>query len=285
MQPMDARLEYMRDLRVWLRENGWHITQVCSARALPAHSTTRSRLGSRFPRHFRSSTSKTFASNAHTGRRQNPALPDLSVLVFSRVDSFQCQLRLHETHCCVVVGLVITLLCLRPPPARASPSPHPTLQETIVSTAGKGGNHAFLTLRADLAGGEFSDLKRDGGWQESEDWLGAFLPSRAMDLRGGRRPRDRKEAATFLAYLRHQRDWLRAIERARIASSAGESSGTPDAAVVSREVDRVVAAVEEANRRDSGGCAEQSDGGGEPLVTARRWRRSAGNAQGAARKG
>ncbi len=28
LQPMDARLEYMRDLRVWLRENGWHITQV-----------------------------------------------------------------------------------------------------------------------------------------------------------------------------------------------------------------------------------------------------------------
>lgn len=28
LQPMDARLEYMRDLRVWLRENGWRITQV-----------------------------------------------------------------------------------------------------------------------------------------------------------------------------------------------------------------------------------------------------------------
>ncbi|CAM9529604.1 unnamed protein product, partial [Ectocarpus fasciculatus] len=25
LQPMDARLEYMRDLRVWLRENGWRI--------------------------------------------------------------------------------------------------------------------------------------------------------------------------------------------------------------------------------------------------------------------
>lgn len=31
LQPMDARLEYMRDLRVWLRENGWQITQVWSA--------------------------------------------------------------------------------------------------------------------------------------------------------------------------------------------------------------------------------------------------------------
>lgn len=28
LQPMDARLEYMRDLRVWLRESGWKITQV-----------------------------------------------------------------------------------------------------------------------------------------------------------------------------------------------------------------------------------------------------------------
>lgn len=31
LQPMDARLEYMRDLRVWLRENGWRITQVGGA--------------------------------------------------------------------------------------------------------------------------------------------------------------------------------------------------------------------------------------------------------------
>lgn len=28
LQPMDARLEYVRDLRVWLRNNGWRITQV-----------------------------------------------------------------------------------------------------------------------------------------------------------------------------------------------------------------------------------------------------------------
>lgn len=28
LQPMDPRLEYLRDLRVWLRENGWRITQV-----------------------------------------------------------------------------------------------------------------------------------------------------------------------------------------------------------------------------------------------------------------
>lgn len=28
LQPMDPRLEYLRDLRVWLRENGWRIMQV-----------------------------------------------------------------------------------------------------------------------------------------------------------------------------------------------------------------------------------------------------------------
>lgn len=31
LQPMDARLEYMRDLRIWLREKGWRITQVGGA--------------------------------------------------------------------------------------------------------------------------------------------------------------------------------------------------------------------------------------------------------------
>lgn len=29
LQPMDARLEYVHNLRMWLRENGWRITQVC----------------------------------------------------------------------------------------------------------------------------------------------------------------------------------------------------------------------------------------------------------------
>lgn len=28
LQPMDARLEYVHDLRKWLRGNGWHISQV-----------------------------------------------------------------------------------------------------------------------------------------------------------------------------------------------------------------------------------------------------------------
>lgn len=39
LQPMDARLEYLRCLRVWLRENGWHITQVTAReRALDERS-------------------------------------------------------------------------------------------------------------------------------------------------------------------------------------------------------------------------------------------------------
>lgn len=148
-----------------------------------------------------------------------------------------------------------------------------------MSTPGKGGNHAFLTLRADFVG-ELGGLGREG-WQEP-DWLGTFLPARATDSRGEQRQRHRKETATFLAYLRHQRDWLRAIERARTASSAGGSPGIEDAAVVSRGVDKVVAAVEDASRRRSGVCAEQVDAREEPLVTARRWRRSAGNARGEA---
>lgn len=30
LQPMDARLDYMRRLRLWLRENSWEITEVKS---------------------------------------------------------------------------------------------------------------------------------------------------------------------------------------------------------------------------------------------------------------
>lgn len=32
LQPMDPRLEYLRHLRVWLREHGWRIMQVRAAR-------------------------------------------------------------------------------------------------------------------------------------------------------------------------------------------------------------------------------------------------------------
>ncbi|CAN0154241.1 unnamed protein product [Ectocarpus sp. 4 AP-2014] len=185
LQPMDARLEYMRDLRVWLRENGWRIAQ-----------------------------------------------------------------------------------------------------EKIVSTLGKGGRHAFLTLRADCM--EMSRVKSDQGvspfsgpeWPagmpqgEWSDWLGDFLPSRTMDsqqLRGGGRGTERQEAFTFLAYLRHQRDWLTAIERARSRTSRGVTAESQHSTAVSEGVDSVLRAVEDAIRVSGKDMSE------ERLVTSRRWRRSSGN--------
>ncbi|CAM9887299.1 unnamed protein product [Scytosiphon promiscuus] len=188
LQPMDARLEYMHDLRVWLRENGWRIKQ-----------------------------------------------------------------------------------------------------ETIVSTLGKGGKHAFLTLRADLAQGS-RDLEKERlpsseacsiGWragaqhkQERSDWLGDFLPVRSTDpvrLRGKGRQRERQEALTFLAYLRHQRDWLRAIESARLRASPGKVT---QGAAISESVGGVLTAVEAAIREAGDGDPQELDGEKESLVTARRWRRS-----------
>lgn len=35
IQPVDARLEFVHALRVWLRENGWQITQVHEVPPLP----------------------------------------------------------------------------------------------------------------------------------------------------------------------------------------------------------------------------------------------------------
>ncbi|CAB1100275.1 unnamed protein product [Ectocarpus sp. CCAP 1310/34] len=184
LQPMDARLEYMRDLRVWLRGNGWRIAQ-----------------------------------------------------------------------------------------------------EKIVSTLGKGGRHAFLTLRADCM--EMSSVKSDQGvspfsgpeWPagmpqgEWSDWLGDFLPSRTMDsnqLRDGGRDTERQEAFTFLAYLRHQRDWLTAIERARSRTSRRVTAESQDSTAVSEAVGSVLRAVEDAIR------VSGKDGSEERLVTSRRWRRSSG---------
>ncbi len=199
------------------------------------------------------------------------------VAAFGGVKRFRCQGQLRPDHVTEPAPLS------RCRPFRTTPITflaNRHFQETIVSTPGKGGNHAFLTLRADFAG-KPGGLRIEEGWREP-DWLGTFLPARATDSRGEQRRRGREETATFLAYLRHQRDWLRAIERARTSSSSsssaggGESHGIEDAALVSRGVDRVVAAVEEAGRQRSGDCAEQLDAGGEPLVTARRWRRSAG---------
>ena len=156
-----------------------------------------------------------------------------------------------------------------PPPCLPLPSGQP--QETIVSTAGKGGNHAFLTLRADFAGSSIN-LKSDQ-WRPSwqSDWLGDALPARATDLRGEQRAKDRQEASTFLAYLRHQRDWLRAIERARSPSVGDNESFGNQGVEISEGVDGVVLAVEDSLRK-SAGCDEGVDTA-QPLVTARRWRR------------
>ncbi|CAM9877743.1 unnamed protein product [Ectocarpus sp. 13 AM-2016] len=184
LQPMDARLEYMRDLRVWLRGNGWRIAQ-----------------------------------------------------------------------------------------------------EKIVSTLGKGGRHAFLTLRADckemrsIKSGQgvspFSGPEWPAGMPQGEwsDWLGDFLPSRTMDsnqLRDGGRGTERQEASTFLAYLRHQRDWLTAIELARLRTSRGVTAESQDSTAVSEGVDSVLRAVEDAIR------VSGKDESEERLVTSRRWRRSSG---------
>lgn len=159
------------------------------------------------------------------------------------------------------------------------------LQEKIVSTLGKGGRHAFLTLRADRMETVSSILKSNQGdkpfsgpeWPvgmppgEWSDWLGDFLPSRTTDsdqLRDGGRGTERQEASTFLAYLRHQRDWLMAIERARSRTSRGVTAESQDSTTVSEGVDSVLRAVEDAIR------IAGNDGSEERLVTSRRWRRS-----------
>lgn len=171
-----------------------------------------------------------------------------------------------------------------------------------MSTPGKGGKHAFLTLRADFLAGNPSDLNDYRGssqlagtcltespvdgrqhQQQLSDWLGEFLPARATDtdqLRGERRRKERQEASTFLAYLRHQRDWLRAIERARAPRSLGKngSSGSHEMEV-SGIVDSVLIDVEQAIRK-SGECPEEWRSVRDSLVTARRWRRSARSVQG-----
>lgn len=153
-----------------------------------------------------------------------------------------------------------------------------------MSTLGKGGRHAFLTLRADCME-TLSSLKSDQGipplsgpeWPagmpqgEWSDWLGDFLPLRTMDsdqLRDGGRGTERQEASTFLAYLRHQRDWLIAIERARSRTSRGVTAESQDSTAVSEGVDRVLRAVEDAIR------VSGKYGSEERLVTSRRWRRS-----------
>lgn len=96
---------------------------------------------------------------------------------------------------------------------------------------------------------------------------------RAVDesrTRGGgdqRRNNSSDFALTFLAYLRHQRDWLRAIERAR---SLREEDAAERA--VAAGVNSALVAVTEAVRA-AGGEVEEDGGGTDRLVTARRWQK------------
>lgn len=164
----------------------------------------------------------------------------------------------------------------------------PNVQETIVSTSGKGGNHAFVTLRADLAKPDnqedqehaptpptTSSVDWPGGQQDQSDWLGDYLLARSFD--GGRASgggskaiHNRAHALTYLAYLRHQRDWLRAIERAR-APREGVESESP----VVAGVNCALAAVTEAVQAGAGEGLNMDGGGRDRLVTARRWQKFA----------
>lgn len=157
-----------------------------------------------------------------------------------------------------------------------------------MSTSGKGGNHAFVTLRADLAKPDNQEdqehapippatysVEWPGGQQDQSDWLGDFLLARSVDggqtPGGGRKVIDnRSQALTFIAYLRHQRDWLRAIERAR----APREGVDPESPVVAG-VNSALAAVTEAVQAGAGEGLEEDGGGRDRLVTARRWQKFA----------
>lgn len=86
-----------------------------------------------------------------------------------------------------------------------------------------------------------------GGYQKGADWLGEFLPARTTDgerFRGAEKDcRDLREALVFLAYLKHQRNWLGAIERAK-SSKVDSASSTNIHGVLGDAVDRVVAGIE-----------------------------------------
>lgn len=174
-------------------------------------------------------------------------------------------------------------------------------QETIISTPGKGGKHAFLTLRAESPESitqDQSDANRTPaervlstvswpagvGQEEMSHWLGDFLPRHATDtewVREGLGPNRAEEARTYLAYLRHQSDWLRAIERSRPSLPRQDGDGLGERqkggvgnASIALVVDSLVGAVEEALRAATGELESKEDFEGTRLLaTARRWRR------------
>lgn len=154
-----------------------------------------------------------------------------------------------------------------------------------MATPGKGGRHAFITIRADRVNGGcteergtppaatvFSDWT--GGFQQQSDWLGKFLPPRATNpqrqMQGaGGAEENRREAETFLAYLCHQRNWLSAIYRIR----SENESGTAEGESIALGVNGVLLAVDKAIRVAIG---EPSDvrrvDAVEGLAQARNWR-------------
>lgn len=153
---------------------------------------------------------------------------------------------------------------------------------------GKGGRRAYVTLRADSVACQRNGHLRKaealnrwpGGYQEGADWLGEFLPARATDadrLRGGEKSRrERREAPTFLAYLRHQRDWLRAIEvvrstKGQISEDARSVSKRTSYRCVVSGLDHVTALVETALQVQGTSSTDSIE---PPLVTSRKWRRT-----------
>lgn len=120
---------------------------------------------------------------------------------------------------------------------------------------GKGGRRMYLTMRAERKhanGGPTSsrisgERVRGEVDQDVADWLGVFLPSRTTDAdwsKGpGRRDR-RREALSYLAYLRHQLEWLQAIERAKPAEDGGGDVGS--LGHVAAEIERITTLIEKA---------------------------------------
>lgn len=158
-------------------------------------------------------------------------------------------------------------------------------QEAIKTVPGKGGRRAFLTLRADLASARPpGNALSDGEDENASDWLGALLPGRTTDksrLRGPGRGAERREARMYLAYLRHQREWLRAIERARPSDGNPDvgNRGRQEPGAVAAGVDRVAAAIEDALGVAEAGEALGWSVEGEGLAQARRFRKGVGRVE------
>lgn len=123
----------------------------------------------------------------------------------------------------------------------------------------------------------FSDWT-GGGYQQQSDWLGRFLPARATNpqrhMQGsGGEEENRREVETFLAYLRHQRNWLCAIQRIR-SENEGDFGQRK---CVAQGVNEVLLTIDEAIRVASGAASDvpRADDA-EGLAQARKWRMRGG---------